>query len=191
MISVDPWGGFTHVLNIATQHASDQGYEIIAFQSLEITIVDDLVHNLLKYFKRSDTLLVGPTLEGHVFNLGVQEIKGRNCPWNTFALWDVRKLQLIGFPLIGNGNHQFGIDGGVEEVTTVSLLQHINPEWKAYLVDTSDLVAWNTDFTDPKRAEWHKRKMNSKDSRPIAQMKALGISNGKTIHVRTINDPDT
>ena len=183
VINIDPWGGFTHALNVATQYASDQQFEIIAFQSIEVTMTREVVHKLLDYFKSSDTLLVGPTLQGHIFTPGVKEISGRTCPWNTFALWDVRKLQLTGFPLIGNGVKKLDISGGVEEVTAVSLLQYINPKWKAYLVDTSGLVQWNTHFSDPKRAEWHEKKMKSKDTRPAAQLKVLGIPSGKAIHV--------
>ena len=187
VITIDPWGGFTHALNVATQCASDQKFEIIAFQSLEVTMTREIVFNLLDYFKDSDTLLVGPTLQGHLFKPGVCEISGRTCPWNTFALWDIRKLQLTGFPLIGNGNRKLDISGGVEEVTTVSLLQYMNPAWRAYLVNTSGLVDWDTRFADPKRAEWHEKKMSSKDLRPAAQMKVLGIPSGKTEHVHMKN----
>ena len=183
MLSIDPWGGFTHALNVAVQYASDQGFEVVAFQSLEVTMTKEVVQNLLDYFKNSDTLVVGPALQGHIFTAGANEIRGRTCPWNSFALWDVRKLQLTGFPLIGNGNKNLDISGGVEEVTAVSLLQYINPQWKAFLVDTSGFVEWDTNFTDPKRAEWHEKKMNSKDSRPAVQMRMLGIPSGKSIHV--------
>ena len=30
-------------------------------------------------------------------------LRGRTCPWNTMAMWDVGKLALTGFPVIGNG----------------------------------------------------------------------------------------
>ena len=30
-------------------------------------------------------------------------LRGRTCPWNTMAMWDVGKLALTGFPIIGDG----------------------------------------------------------------------------------------
>ena len=50
-----------------------------------------------------DTLVVGGAFPGHEFSLGEHTITGRKCPWNTFAMWDVRKLAITGFPLIGEG----------------------------------------------------------------------------------------
>jgi hypothetical protein len=111
----------------------------------------------------------------------VNTIRGRTCPWNTFALWDLSKLALIGFPLIGNG-YTASIAGGVEEVTAVSFAQFTHPTWTAWLVDTG-AVDWKTTFTDPARAEWHRKKMESKDARPAAQMKAFGIPMGTVAHV--------
>jgi len=88
---------------------------------------------------------------------------------------------MVGFPLIGNG-YSAQIAGGVEEVTAVSLAQLLHPTWTAWLVDTGN-VEWKTSFTDPERAEWHRKKMESKDLRPDAQMQALGISAGVSFHV--------
>ena len=43
IIPIEPWGGFTNALNIATAHAAEKGIHFIAFQSLEITISKDIV----------------------------------------------------------------------------------------------------------------------------------------------------
>lgn len=41
-------------------------------------------------------------------------LQGRTCPWNTFAVWSVRDLALIGFPLVGDGHGMERENGGVE-----------------------------------------------------------------------------
>lgn len=69
------------------------------------------VESLMSNFDEN-TLVIGPVLEGHEFNLGSNALRGRSCPWNTCALWSLRKLGLIGFPMIGDGLGQ--VEGGVE-----------------------------------------------------------------------------
>jgi hypothetical protein len=59
-------------------------------------------------------LMVGPAMAGHEFSEGLQTIRGRTCPWNTFALWSVRDLALTGFPLVGDGEGPAHTNSGVE-----------------------------------------------------------------------------
>jgi hypothetical protein len=42
------------------------------------------------------------------------ELTGRTCPWNTFAIWRVRELGIVGFPLMGDGTGEDRSVGGVE-----------------------------------------------------------------------------
>jgi len=46
---------------------------------------------------------------------------------------------------------------------------------------------WNTTFSDPKRKEYHEKKMASKDSRPAAHLHALGINAGTVRHIDLSN----
>ena len=46
-------------------------------------------------------------------------IRGRTCPWNTFAIWDVKKLALTGFPLIGDGIE--GIAGKLQRQKSIEI----------------------------------------------------------------------
>ena len=72
-----------------------------------------VVHNLQGYMD-SDTLVVGPVLEGHAFVLGNEtELRGQTCPWNTLAIWSLHKLGQVGFPAIGDGYLSTAL-GGVE-----------------------------------------------------------------------------
>ena len=59
-------------------------------------------------------LVIGPAMEGHEFSLGVNNLKGRAVPWNTFAIWRVGTLATTGFPLIGDGIAHDRSIGGVE-----------------------------------------------------------------------------
>lgn len=41
-------------------------------------------------------------------------LRGRTCPWNTFAIWNIDILALIGFPMIADGTMMDRSIGGVE-----------------------------------------------------------------------------
>jgi len=47
--------------------------------------------------------VVGPVFDGHDFQPGERLLNGRTTPWNTLALWSVRKLALTGFLCIADG----------------------------------------------------------------------------------------
>ena len=127
-------------------------------------------------------------MPGHVFHPGANAVRGRTVPWNTFALWSVPYLALTGFPLVGDGESgdRGGALGGVEEVTTVNLLQHMHPQLRAVLVKMTG-VEWQTQnfADDPKRQQWHEEKMRSKDERPATQMLRMGgvVGAGTVVHV--------
>ena len=141
----------------------------------------------------TDTLVVGPVLEGHTFEPGTHDICGRNIPWNTCAIWSLDKLALIGFPLIGDGYHT-SVPGGVEEVSAIAMAQMLNRQWEAKLIQMSNdtegsQVKWNTTFADESRRLYHEKKMASKNSRPAAQMSMLGeaVGTGRVRHIKHEN----
>lgn len=53
--------------------------------------------------------------------------------------------------------------------------------------ENDDLLqhSWDTTFSDPQRQLYHKRKMESKNSRPAQQMKLLGshVLIGRVLHI--------
>ena len=53
-------------------------------------------------------------MNGHDFSKGVHTLRGRTCPWNTFAIWDVDYLSRTGFLLISDGVEMGDKTGGVE-----------------------------------------------------------------------------
>jgi hypothetical protein len=193
IIPISPWGkSFVSALNIALSKALQDDYDLIVYQSLEFRITKNIVEKLVNIITKVNTiflanisdeiLVVGPSLPGHEFKSGLNIIRGRTCPWNTFAIWNTKLLGLTGFPMIGDG-HGISKNGGIEEVTTINLLQVINPQHKAILVKI-DGVKWQTNFMDPKRVIYHEQKMKSKDERSEFQMKQLGsrIPSGNVFH---------
>ena len=68
-------------------------------------------------------------------------------------------------------------------MTAIALIQHVRPYLRALLVRLKG-VEWKTDFSsDPVRAQYHEKKMASKDARPADQMVRLGIPDGSVLHV--------
>eukprot|EP01036_Dinobryon_divergens_P029865 gene29865-39030_t len=159
-LPVFPWGYFTTPLNAAVQFAQDKGFKYIVFQSIEFRIPKlDILELIKLHEERSNLLVVGPEMDGHEFLEGPSNVvRGRTIPWNTLAIWKVGFLALTGFPLIGDGTAVAREIGGVEEVSTINLLQLVNPQLQAIL-------------------------MKSKDERPASQMKVLGIASGTVIHL--------
>jgi len=182
ILPVTPWGRFTMGLNAILSKCIEEKYDLIAFQSLEFRIPKKNVEKLIDIINDDKyTLVVGPALPGHDFKLGKNKIEGRTCPWNTFAIWNVNYLGLIGFPMVGDGMGKTDVSG-VEEVTTVNLLQKINNKLKVILVSMNGLE-WKVDFQDEKRQSYHNEKMKSKNERPLQQMKWLGIESGIVKHI--------
>lgn len=113
---------------------------------------------------------------------------GRTTPWNTFAIWQVDHLGRVGFPLIGDGQRGDRENGGVEEVTAISLLQLLDPSLKAVLVGFESAKAtevdWQTHFHgDPKRLKYHEQKMRSKETRPGKQLEYMRLRPGWVEHL--------
>ena len=137
-------------------------------------------------------MVVGARLKGHDFpsydfTQETRVLRGTTVPWNTCALWNVQKLAKTGFSMVGDGFVK-NSDAGVEEVTTISILQAIHKpdEAKAKLIELNSVV-WKTKFANNlKRQVAHKRKMDSKNTRADSQMKLLGnIKPGSVIHIRS------
>lgn len=102
ILYVPCWGAFVPALNTLLGHAQRRGMQHILYQSLETTCTPEVLARLLDHFTR-DTLVVGAALSGHTFEEGEQPLNGRTTPWNTLALWSVRKLSLTGFLAIADG----------------------------------------------------------------------------------------
>lgn len=180
LLPIVPWGNFTSALNAAIVKVMAMGYKSIAFQSLEFRLGISLVNKIRTFVESNEhVLMAGPAMQGHIYISGKNKLSGRTCPWNTFAIWSMTYLGRIGFPLIGDA---FGTDcGGVEEVTTISLLQYMYPKCVAVLLKVEG-IHWQTDFSDPLRAKWHEEKMNSKDRRPGSQLEFMELPESTVIH---------
>eukprot|EP00439_Symbiodinium_sp_Y106_P086507 s166_g33.t2 len=146
-----------------------KGAKYILYQSLEVCCTRDVLQRVLDHHG-SDCLVVGPVFEGHNFRPGQQILDGRSSPWNTLALWSVRKLALTGFLCIADGlpdvppsmNREMGPHLHGSDRSRAVLLQ-LPPHLEAQL-------SWAANWgKDEARKKWHKYKMASKVARPAAQ----------------------
>lgn len=102
VLHVPVWGAFVPALNTLLGEAQRRSIKYILYQSLEVLCTPSVLTKLLDHFT-PDTLVVGPVLDGHVFEAGEQPLNGQTTPWNTLALWSTRKLGLTGFLNIADG----------------------------------------------------------------------------------------
>ena len=194
LVPILSWGRFTTALNTLLTKAAQLQYKYILYKSFEVRLSQkDAL--LMKDQVDTCTLVVGARLKGHDFpsydfTEETRVLRGTTVPWNTCALWNVQKLAKTGFSMVGDGFVK-NSDAGVEEVTTISILQAIHKpdEAKAKLIELSSVV-WKTKFANNlKRQVAHKRKMDSKNTRADSQMKLLGnIKPGSVIHIRSWKD---
>jgi hypothetical protein len=181
VIPVTPWNKFVPALNAIVSKAASLRASHCLFCSAETKTSPESVLELLEYLD-DDTLVAGAVLPGHDYKpKSLQPLNGSTTPWNTLAIWDISKLALTGFPLVADGLH-VNTDGspvaaGVEEVSTIALIQSIlTPQKaKAKLVPLPD-CQWNQTFEDEGRRKWHEAKMKSKVERPAKHLKLLQLS---------------
>ncbi|KAL3671789.1 hypothetical protein V7S43_003698 [Phytophthora oleae] len=192
------WGKFVPALNALIGTAADHfpNADTLILQSLEIDVDAASVEALRSYFDPKHDLVVGAALPGHDFQLNSAsqpvELTGLTSPWNTLALWNLEQLTKVGFALMGDAL-RLEVDGlgsaaGIEEVATIAMYQQLysngTSPTTAKLVRVPS-IAWQLDrLQDPKRLEWHKKKMSSKQQRAAAQLAHFGgVAPGRVYHL--------
>merc|ERR1712127_1152215 len=83
---------------------------LLLFISAETQLSSSSIQKICNHVD-SSTLVVGAKLQGHDHHtmkdgeIGgkIVELNGRTTPWNTAAVWNLRKLSLVGFPLVAEG----------------------------------------------------------------------------------------
>ncbi|NEO81286.1 hypothetical protein [Moorena sp. SIO4G3] len=174
---INPWKGLAHPLNAIVCEATYLGGDKLLLQSLEVYILSTDVE-ILNYHLTSDTLVVGAKMiSTHGGDAGVKFIDGMTSPWNTLALWNLSKLNITGFLGISSGLIK-DVPGGMEEVTTISLLQQLyQNQAQAKLVRLSDLK-WITTWKSQERQKYHQKKMLTKLLRAEKQLEHSRIQRG-------------
>jgi len=203
VIPTTPWGNFVPALNTLVRWAcvSCPEAERIAFLSLETHATSEAILELCRHVVLSDTLVAGAALPGHQHqsssidsgkkeDIGtIVELTGRTCPWNTLAIWNLKRLALTGFPLLADGLHmnEDGSPGaaGIEEFSTILIHQKLSaPETvKAKLVQITQGLNWEQTFEDEERRKWHEFKMQTKNTRAEQHRKLLGNLTGTVHHI--------
>ena len=186
-VPVTPWG-ISAPLHALLRTAMSRDCDAILYQSLEVVAPVGAINTMASYMQ-PDTLVVGAALPGHAFRSGQNRLSGMASPWNTLALWDVRKLSRVGFSPVSDGGIP-GIPGGMEEVAAISTCQKIRPDSSAAKLisfPSGDRQApvWDTAFpADPLRRGQHAEKLKTKNRRAAAQLRELGIGPGTVRHIR-------
>ncbi|KAL0590419.1 hypothetical protein ABG067_001665 [Albugo candida] len=193
LIQLTYWGEFVPALNAALTAtcASFPDSKVILFQSLEVRCDSRAVACLFDHFELEEDLVIGCVLPGHKYtklDIGVfVPLDGCTSPWNTFAMWNLRLLSKIGFPLICEGIGTDTSTAGVEEVATITLFQTLFPlQSKAKLLELPEAAfKWNTEqWADEKRQKWHDEKMRRKIWRAERQLERFGlVTKGKVLHL--------
>nr|VFK66255.1 MAG: hypothetical protein BECKUNK1418G_GA0071005_10854 [Candidatus Kentron sp. UNK]VFK71889.1 MAG: hypothetical protein BECKUNK1418H_GA0071006_10864 [Candidatus Kentron sp. UNK] len=188
ILLVEPWLSFTHPLNTLVEKAlSDSAAELV-FQSSEVWVEKHCIEGMSRHLA-DDTLVVGAKMRGrHADSHGQVPLTGLTSPWNTLAMWNPKKLARTGFLTVSSGLLD-SIPGGVEEVVTISLLQHMDP-WNCLAkLFTNSCLHWATDHPRPERRALHEAKMRGKYHRAEQQLAYLGIPRGSVIVLGEVDNP--
>jgi hypothetical protein len=185
---VTPWQGFVPALNAIVYRAAVDGMDNLLLASVDCRLQKAVIQRLSD-FMGPNTLVAGARLKDHKFKVGTRLGSGLTVPWSTFAIWNVRHLALLGFPLVGDAPFDSS-NAGVEEVTAIALFQKIygSSGAQAYLVDVpgSDRLR-NMQGWDETRIAQHKSKIQSKEARPAKQLVWTGLEPPTVIHVSAEN----
>ncbi len=177
VLQVSPWRGFSTPLNALVAEAVHLGGHTLLLQSFEVFVEQQSVDLMHTHLGR-DTLVVGARLTpDHGGSPGVKPIDGLTTPWNTLALWNLDKLHNTGF-LEVSSELPNGTAVGMEEVPTISLLQHQSPENAKAKIVTLPEVKWNVTWNDDQRSRYHHQKMITKRERAEIQLKYLQVPRG-------------
>lgn len=180
ILLVEPWLGATGPLNALVAKALFEGANELVLQSSEVWIEKQCIEAMSGYLDEK-TLVVGARIsEEHAGSTGVFPLHGLNSPWNTMALWDLDKLARTGFLGISSGLLN-GVPGGMEEVVTISLLQHLDPHNCLAKIFKGSRLNWAFSCMGPERRAIHRVKMRTKYRRAEQQLKYLGIPRGQVI----------
>ncbi len=177
---VQPWISVTHPLNALVEKALYLNASELLLQSSEVWLEERCI-KIMEQELKPDTLVVGARMHtDHGVQNGNAPIEAFNSPWNTMALWNLNMLGITGFLTVSSGVYS-DVPGGMEEVVTISLLQHLRPgDCRAKMVEIPGLH-WACDWNDPIRLDFHRQKMASKQKRAEIQLEYLGVPRGSVI----------
>ncbi|CAE6400616.1 unnamed protein product [Rhizoctonia solani] len=186
------YGRFVPALNAIVAFAHNKGFEGVLFQSVEVNVEPEDVEKMVHLCTG-----VGKAFDAHTFQQALPDnavsqvyLTGRTCPWNTLAIWNASKLARTGFLLTSETNTPPN-SSAIEEAPTIALHQKLFPgQSRAILVQFEAKDGWGTVWTDPARAEWHARKMASKDTSAAAHISNIGLAGSVTIveHIQINGD---
>lgn len=160
LLHIREWIGVTTALNSLLGLVGERwsGASRICFLSVEVLPTDFQFKSLVSRVEQG-ALVAGAVMAGHSVDKGI----AARTPWNTFAVWDLRKLRIIGgFPAIADKVEP----PGMEEVGAIiqSTQSLSESETKVLLLHFTGGVNWRSVPTGPRLVR-HICKMKSKDRR--------------------------
>jgi acyl-CoA synthetase (AMP-forming)/AMP-acid ligase II len=174
-LHVRPWQSITFALNVLVHEAISSGAEYLFILSPDIIIRQENIIQMLSHME-DDTLVVGVKIcLQHGLDPGLVRLSGQTSPWNTCAIWNLKKLGLTGFLSISDGLIT-GNKAGMEEVPVIALQQYLFPsQSKAKLISLKSLPH---SFRDE---NYFSNSIHEKNIRAQKQLDLLGISSGSVI----------
>jgi len=184
VFEVRPWQKFVAPLNAIIYRAMLTGADRLLLASAEFAPGPDEV-DILNGHVHDDTLVAGARFSEHEFSKGEVVGNGLTVPWNTFALWNLKLLGRIGFPLVGDAAFDQR-QAGVEEVSAIALYQKLLGVKKAQakLVSIPGFrEEWNMAGWDDDRRAKHEAKIKSKASRPAVHLEWAEFNAPIVLHI--------
>ncbi|MFA6315427.1 MAG: hypothetical protein WC648_03635 [Candidatus Paceibacterota bacterium] len=186
---VTPWGKVVQAPNALLIKSAEQDMDHLLFVSTEYPVTKYVVSLLQSHFDER-TLVVGASLSGHDMKASsgksilVKNASGLQIPWNTCALWSIKRLVHTGFVLAADSLHDPD-NAGMEEMGTIAAQQILWPgkaEAKLIVPRDCDLVI-NTHGWNIKRHDRYLQNLKSKNIRSAAQLERLSLPTPDVLHI--------
>ena len=172
---VTPWGKFVQPLNALVLKAAQEGASYLLLASVEVMITPEIVSSLLEEMQDKYVLVAGAAMPGHDFSEDFfMPGTGITVPWNTLAMWRLKYLANIGFPLVWDMPFRPEM-AGVEELAAIAVCKAVYPHLKVVLKRVPGIVELDMSGWDADRREAHVKKMQTKKIRSAWQMSFLGL----------------
>lgn len=179
--AVTPWGKFVAPLNAIVTKAGMLGADYLLLASAEFPPLASATSKLEKHMD-AQTLMAGARLPDHEFKEGIEVATGMNIPWNTYNLLNMSLLMRTGFVLIGDAPFDVS-KAGVEELSTAAVQKHLYNTTIKLVHIPQFYKEWNMEGWDEARIALHNKKIDSKKSRPEAQMVFAKLKTISVYHV--------
>eukprot|EP00871_Galdieria_phlegrea_P002442 jgi/Galph1/3199/GphlegSOOS_G1838.1 len=133
-------------------------------------------HKDLKSFVCEETIARDwNTLDTLVIPMATVRLSGLTCPWNTLCLWNMKQLQLIGFPIVADCVEPPGMEEAAAILIQQKLFGFCRRQVKLLYLPESCIHTRRMHGYSEARIKAHQRKLETKEIRVLQMMEALQI----------------